>query len=69
MSAKNDEKIYDSIKDFGIKILRKKIDKKLDGPSSTISGPTGTNQPQKTAPTKSTPVNEPPKAVHISKQK
>lgn len=68
VSAKNDEKIYDSIKDFGIKILRKKNDKKLDVSSTTTSGMSA-NQSQKTGPTKSTPVSEAPKAVQISNQK
>lgn len=65
MSAKNDDKIYDSIRDFGIKIIKKKNEKKADG--STTSSNTPTNQ--KTTGSKPQPSNEPTKSVHINNQK
>lgn len=62
VSAKNDEKIYDSIRDFGIKIIRKKGEKKSEI-MSTATGPTNNN------PSQSSTKAEPQKAVHIGNQK
>lgn len=40
VSAKNDDKIYESIRDLGIKIIKKKDAKKNDSGISSTPGPT-----------------------------
>ena len=72
VSAKNDQKIYDSIRDFGIRIIKKRNEKKSEIISSTPSGATSNNNQASKSNSTSNTTNKPTTpntAVHIGNQK
>lgn len=71
MSAKSDDKIYDSIKDFGLRIIKKKYDRSTSLSSISQTG-TSTNTNTGSVRAQSLPSQAPPQskeskpAIHIS---